>query len=154
MPWFAMALSIMATQASAVTFISTTGQSWLFSVVRGHASRFRSRRAVRTGEKPARAITRILRQNGDIPALELLWRRGAVGCQNYAGASSQSARKFLGNPVTGLSVQGFQNVGHSDYAKSEFASALAFRAGVPTPHPRPRHTTIARKICGMLNGIW
>ena len=27
MPWYAMALSIMATQASAVTFISTTGQS-------------------------------------------------------------------------------------------------------------------------------
>jgi len=29
MPWYAMALSIMATQASAVTFISTTGQSYL-----------------------------------------------------------------------------------------------------------------------------
>src|ERR1700733_4704759 len=28
MPWYAMALSIMATQASAVTFISTTGQSY------------------------------------------------------------------------------------------------------------------------------
>jgi len=27
MPWYAMGLSIMATQASAVTFISTTGQS-------------------------------------------------------------------------------------------------------------------------------
>src|ERR1017187_5385639 len=26
MPWYAMALSIMATQASAITFISTTGQ--------------------------------------------------------------------------------------------------------------------------------
>ncbi len=25
-------------------------------------------------------------------------------------------------------MQGFQNVGHSDYAKSGFASALAFRA--------------------------
>ena len=29
MPWYAMALSIMATQASAVTFISTTGQSYV-----------------------------------------------------------------------------------------------------------------------------
>jgi SSS family transporter len=29
MPWYAMALSIMATQASAVTFISTTGQSYI-----------------------------------------------------------------------------------------------------------------------------
>ena len=29
MPWYAMALSIMATQASAITFISTTGQSYL-----------------------------------------------------------------------------------------------------------------------------
>ncbi|MEK7753906.1 MAG: sodium:solute symporter, partial [Acidobacteriota bacterium] len=29
MPWHAMALSIMATQASAVTFISTTGQSYV-----------------------------------------------------------------------------------------------------------------------------
>ncbi len=29
MPWYAMALSIMATQASAVTFISTTGQSFV-----------------------------------------------------------------------------------------------------------------------------
>src|SRR6201984_2002201 len=28
MPWYAMGLSIMATQASAVTFISTTGQSY------------------------------------------------------------------------------------------------------------------------------
>lgn len=28
MPWYAMALSIMATQASAITFISTTGQSY------------------------------------------------------------------------------------------------------------------------------
>jgi Na+/proline symporter len=28
MPWYAMALSIMATQASAITFISTTGQSF------------------------------------------------------------------------------------------------------------------------------
>jgi SSS family transporter len=29
MPWFAMAFSIMATQASAITFISTTGQSYV-----------------------------------------------------------------------------------------------------------------------------
>src|SRR5580658_8622849 len=29
MPWYAMALSIMATQASAITFISTTGQSYM-----------------------------------------------------------------------------------------------------------------------------
>src|SRR3954462_2587334 len=29
MPWYAMALSIMATQASAVTFISTTGQGYV-----------------------------------------------------------------------------------------------------------------------------
>jgi solute:Na+ symporter, SSS family len=29
LPWYAMALSIMATQASAVTFISTTGQSYV-----------------------------------------------------------------------------------------------------------------------------
>ncbi len=29
MPWFPMALSIMATQASAITFISTTGQSYV-----------------------------------------------------------------------------------------------------------------------------
>jgi hypothetical protein len=29
LPWYAMALSIMATQASAVTFISTTGQSYI-----------------------------------------------------------------------------------------------------------------------------
>ena len=29
LPWHAMALSIMATQASAVTFISTTGQSYV-----------------------------------------------------------------------------------------------------------------------------
>jgi len=29
MPWYAMALAIMATQASAVTFISTTGQSYV-----------------------------------------------------------------------------------------------------------------------------
>lgn len=29
MPWYAMALSIMATQASAVTFISTTGQAYI-----------------------------------------------------------------------------------------------------------------------------
>jgi len=29
MPWYAMALAIMATQASAVTFISTTGQSYI-----------------------------------------------------------------------------------------------------------------------------
>jgi Na+/proline symporter len=29
MPWYAMGLSIMATQASAVTFISTTGQSYV-----------------------------------------------------------------------------------------------------------------------------
>ena len=29
MPWYAMALSIMATQASAITFISTTGQPFL-----------------------------------------------------------------------------------------------------------------------------
>jgi Na+/proline symporter len=29
MPWYAMAMSIMATQASAVTFISTTGQSYV-----------------------------------------------------------------------------------------------------------------------------
>src|SRR5579872_1476928 len=28
-PWYAMALSIMATQASAITFISTTGQSYV-----------------------------------------------------------------------------------------------------------------------------
>jgi Na+/proline symporter len=28
MPWYAMGLSIMATQASAITFISTTGQSY------------------------------------------------------------------------------------------------------------------------------
>ncbi len=28
MPWYAMALSIMATQASAITFISTTGQGY------------------------------------------------------------------------------------------------------------------------------
>src|SRR6188768_3499879 len=27
-PWYAMALSIMATQASAITFISTTGQAY------------------------------------------------------------------------------------------------------------------------------
>src|ERR1700686_4198616 len=29
MPWYAMGLSIMATQASAITFISTTGQSYV-----------------------------------------------------------------------------------------------------------------------------
>src|ERR1700757_671302 len=29
MPWYAMALSIMATQAGAITFISTTGQSYV-----------------------------------------------------------------------------------------------------------------------------
>ena len=30
MPWYAMGLSIMATQASAITFISTTGQAmWM-----------------------------------------------------------------------------------------------------------------------------
>src|SRR6476660_3760277 len=29
MPWYDMALSIMATQASAITFISTTGQSYV-----------------------------------------------------------------------------------------------------------------------------
>src|SRR5487761_2007035 len=29
MPWYAMGLSIMATQASAVTFISTTGQAYV-----------------------------------------------------------------------------------------------------------------------------
>src|SRR4026209_2058026 len=29
MPWYAMGLSIMAAQASAVTFISTTGQSYV-----------------------------------------------------------------------------------------------------------------------------
>src|SRR5260370_33491842 len=29
LPWYAMALSIMATQASAITFISTTGQSYV-----------------------------------------------------------------------------------------------------------------------------
>jgi SSS family transporter len=29
MPWYAMALSIMATQASAITFIATTGQSYI-----------------------------------------------------------------------------------------------------------------------------
>ena len=29
MPWYAMAFSIMATQASAITFISTTGQSYV-----------------------------------------------------------------------------------------------------------------------------
>ena len=29
MPWYAMALSIMATQASAITFISTTGQAYV-----------------------------------------------------------------------------------------------------------------------------
>src|SRR6266852_1499045 len=29
MPWYAMALSIMATQASAITFISTTGQGYV-----------------------------------------------------------------------------------------------------------------------------
>lgn len=29
MPWYAMALSIMATQASAITFISTTGQAYM-----------------------------------------------------------------------------------------------------------------------------
>lgn len=29
MPWYTMAFSIMATQASAVTFISTTGQSYV-----------------------------------------------------------------------------------------------------------------------------
>src|SRR5258708_19966945 len=29
MPWYAMGLSIMATQASAVTFISTTGQTYV-----------------------------------------------------------------------------------------------------------------------------
>ncbi len=28
MPWYAMGLSIMATQASAITFISTTGQAY------------------------------------------------------------------------------------------------------------------------------
>jgi SSS family solute:Na+ symporter len=32
MPWYAMALSIMATQASAITFISTTGQSYVDGV--------------------------------------------------------------------------------------------------------------------------
>src|SRR3978361_807101 len=29
MPWYAMGLSILATQASAITFISTTGQSYV-----------------------------------------------------------------------------------------------------------------------------
>src|SRR5260221_6283161 len=29
MPWYAMGLSIMATQASAITFISTTGQAYI-----------------------------------------------------------------------------------------------------------------------------
>src|SRR4030095_5073947 len=29
MPWYAMALSIMATQASAITFISTSGQAYV-----------------------------------------------------------------------------------------------------------------------------
>ena len=29
MPWYAIAFSIMATQASAITFISTTGQSYV-----------------------------------------------------------------------------------------------------------------------------
>src|SRR4051794_25379797 len=29
MPWYAMALSIMATQASAITFVSTTGQAYV-----------------------------------------------------------------------------------------------------------------------------
>src|SRR5712691_9412041 len=29
MPWYAMGLSIMATQASAITFISTTGQAYV-----------------------------------------------------------------------------------------------------------------------------
>src|ERR1700732_2216419 len=29
MPWYAMALSIMATQASAITFIATTGQAYV-----------------------------------------------------------------------------------------------------------------------------
>src|SRR3954451_20750670 len=29
LPWYAMALSIMATQASAITFISTTGQAYV-----------------------------------------------------------------------------------------------------------------------------
>ena len=29
MPWYAMALSILATQASAITFISTTGQAYV-----------------------------------------------------------------------------------------------------------------------------
>src|SRR5258708_27270994 len=32
MPWYAMALSIMATQASAVTFISTTGQAYVAGI--------------------------------------------------------------------------------------------------------------------------
>jgi len=32
MPWYAMGLSIMATQASAVTFISTTGQSFTYGM--------------------------------------------------------------------------------------------------------------------------
>ena len=35
MPWYAMGLSILATQASAITFISTTGQGY----VDGHAVR-------------------------------------------------------------------------------------------------------------------
>ncbi len=29
MPWYAMGLSIMATQASAITFIATTGQAYV-----------------------------------------------------------------------------------------------------------------------------
>jgi SSS family solute:Na+ symporter len=29
MPWYAMGLSILATQASAITFISTTGQAYV-----------------------------------------------------------------------------------------------------------------------------
>ena len=29
MPWYAMGLSILATQASAITFISTTGQGYI-----------------------------------------------------------------------------------------------------------------------------
>ena len=43
LPWYAMALSIMATQASAITFISTTGQAYVDGMRFVQASGLRGR---------------------------------------------------------------------------------------------------------------
>ena len=101
MPWYAMGLSIMATQASAITFISTTGQS----LCRRHALRavlFRS--ADRDGDSVARPPSRsfiapmstrptniwssasIRRPRSLVSGIFLIQRGLAAGCRLYAPA--------------------------------------------------------------------